>query len=357
MSLHRVQHPSVPIQFFAFVPGRYHPEATHAAHATQQGRTVRALVLRTQTRTLFVTAIFLTILALCGHAQTIDDGIMVPKNALFGGTLYTHDAWDHYWEGALNRTNGNLGTVTTQAVTYSANYGLMKRLNVMGLVPFVWTNASQGVLHPQRGFQDLTLGAKYQLLVIQTGGRGAIEILPALSGSIPMTNYSPDFQPLSIGFAATTIAPRLTANFQGFGGLYLNGSTAYVFRGIVTLDRPYYFTNDQITLSNQVAMPNQFNYTVSAGYRGHGMMFLGSFAKQQTRGGGDIRRQDAPFVSNRMNFSKGGTSAVVPIPFVKNLQGWFMYTNTFDGRNVGQSNTFTTGVMYMVHFSRKGITQ
>jgi len=292
-----------------------------------------------------------------GLAQTIDDGIMVPKNSLFGGTLYTHDAWDHYWEGALNRTNGNLGTVSTQSVNYFANFGAIKRLNVMGTVPFIWTNASQGVLHPQRGFQDLTLGAKYRLLVVQTGSRGAIEILPAVSGSIPMTNYSPDFQPLSIGFAAKTIAPRLTANFQGFGGVYLNGTAAYVFRSIVTLDRPYYFTSDQLTLSNQVAMPNQFDYTVSAGYRGHNMMFIGSFARQQTRGGGDIRRQDMPFVSNRMNFSKGGASAVVPIPFVKNLQGWFMYSNTFDGRNVGQSNTFTTGLMYMIHFTRKGITR
>jgi hypothetical protein len=139
-------------------------------------------------------ALLFCVLALCvsGRAQTIDDGIMVPKNALFGGTLYTYDAWDHYWEGALNRTNGNLGTVTTQSINYYADYGAMKRLNLIGSVPFVWTNASQGVLHPQRGLQDITLGAKYQLLVLQTGTHGAIEILPAISGSIPMTDYSPD---------------------------------------------------------------------------------------------------------------------------------------------------------------------
>jgi hypothetical protein len=96
---------------------------------------------------------------------------------------------------------------------------------------------------------------------------------------------------------------------------------------------------------------------VNAGYRGHGMMFLGNLNRQQTRGGGDIRRQDAPFVSNRMNFSKAGASAVVPIPHVKNLQGWFTYSNTFNGRNVGESNTFTTGLMYMIRFTRKGITR
>ena len=289
------------------------------------------------------------------HSQTIEDGIMIPKNAICSGTLYTHDAWDHYWEGAYNRTNGNLGTVTTQTMDFTANYGVFSRLNVIGTAPYVWTYATQGVLHGQEGFQDLTLAVKYELIRQQLKKFGTVRFFPVVSGSIPLTSYSPDFQPMSIGLHAKTIAPRATLNFQGLGGLYVNGSAAYVFRGNVTLDRNYYYTDNQIFLSNQVAMPNQFDYVVSAGYRGHDVMLIGNFAEQQTRGGGDIRPQDLPFVSNRMNFSKAGASAVLPIPLplLHGLQYWFTYSNTFDGRNVGGSNTFTSGLMYQIQIHRR----
>lgn len=72
-------------------------------------RTVQALALLG----LFVTYGSIT------SAQTIDDGWMVGRKVLFAGVLYTHDSWDHYWEGALNRVNGNLGTVTAQTTHYT----------------------------------------------------------------------------------------------------------------------------------------------------------------------------------------------------------------------------------------------
>jgi hypothetical protein len=291
----------------------------------------------------------------CLRAQTIEDGIMLHKNEICSGTLYTHDAWDHYWEGTTNRTNGNLGTVTTQTMDFTANYGVFSRLDVIGTVPYVWTQASQGVLHGQEGFQDLTLAVKYEMIRWRFKEFGTVRFFPVVSGSIPMGNYDPDFQPMSIGLHSKTIAPRATLNFQGLGGVYVNGSAAYVFRGNVTLDRNYYYTDGQIYLSNQVAMPNQFEYVVSAGYRAHGVMVVGNYEEQQTRGGGDIRPQDQPFVSNRMNFSKAGASAVVPVPlpWVHGLQYWFTYSNTFDGRNVGQSTTFTSGLMYQFLFHRR----
>ncbi|SPE17613.1 conserved hypothetical protein [Candidatus Sulfotelmatomonas gaucii] len=301
-------------------------------------------------------AIFVFAVILPGvRAQTIEDGIMIPKSAVCSGTLYTHDAWDHYWEGTYNRTNGNLGTVTTQTMDFTTNYGVFDRLNVIGTVPYVWTYASQGVLHGQEGFQDLTLAVKYELIRWPLKEFGTVRFFPVVFGSIPLTSYDPDFQPMSIGLHAKTIAPRATLNFQGLGGLYVNGSAAYVFRGNVTLDRNYYYTDSQLFLSNQVAMPNQFDYVVSAGYRGHGVMLIGNFAQQQTRGGGDIRPQDLPFVSNRMNFSKAGASAVLPVPLrlLHGLQYWFTYSNTFDGRNVGESNTFTSGLMYQIQFHRR----
>ena len=103
-------------------------------------------------------------LAVSARAQTIDDGIMVAKRSLFTGDVYGHETWDHYWEGALKRENGNVGTVTTQTNVWYANYGITDRLNVIAMVPYIWTEASQGVLHGSQGFQDLTVAAKWNFL-------------------------------------------------------------------------------------------------------------------------------------------------------------------------------------------------
>jgi hypothetical protein len=287
------------------------------------------------------------------HAQTIDDGIMLANKQLCAGALYGHDSWDHYWEGSLERVNGNIGTVTTQSLTMAANYGVTSWFDAIINVPYVWTNASQGVLHGQAGFQNLTLAAKFKAISIPVGHHGALRAIGVLYGTIPMTNYTPDLQPLSLGTHSKTISGRATLNYLGQRGLYINGTAAYTFRGNVTLDRPYYFTNNQLYLSNEVAMPNQFNFGTSVGYRKNNLEIVGDYSQQQTRGGGDIRPQDTPFVSNRMNYSKAGATFKIPVPKIANLQYWFLYSNTFQGRNVGQANTIATGFMYTFTFERR----
>ncbi len=287
------------------------------------------------------------------HAQTMDDGIMLARQRLCAGVLYAHDTWDHYWEGSRERTNGNMGTVTTQAAAISANYAITSRINVLGDIPFVWTNASQGTLHPMHGFQDLTLAVKVNAVQIPIREFASIRLIGLVGGSTPSTNYTPDLQPLSIGYHSKTLTTRGTVNLQTRSGVYVNGSTAYMFRGHVSLDRPYYYTNNQLTLSNQVAMPNQFSYVTSVGYYKRDLKIEANFMEQQTRGGGDIRRQDLPFVSNRMNYARLGGTVQYPLPRrLHDLQYWFTFQNTVDGRNVGHANTITTGLMYTFHFER-----
>jgi hypothetical protein len=71
------------------------------------------------------------------RAQTVDDGIMLAKGTLFAGQVYTHDDWTDYWEGALKRSNGNIGTLTTQSNHWFGNYALTDRLNVIASLPYV----------------------------------------------------------------------------------------------------------------------------------------------------------------------------------------------------------------------------
>ena len=284
------------------------------------------------------------------HGQTIEDGILVGRHNLFTGFVYSIDRWDRYWQGSLNRANGNLGEVTTQATTWTGNFGLTNRLNIIALVPYIWTEASQGVMAGLSGFQDLTLAVKYAAINRPFTSKGSIRVIGVVSGSKPLSSYNPDFMPLSIGDQSDRISARLTVNFQTHRGWYINGSAANTWRGDVSLDRPYYYTEDKLFLTNIVEMPNVFNYIGSVGYLRNGVNSFFSFAQQRTQGGGDIRRQDAPFVSNKFNYSRIGASAMVPLPKLRNLALQFAFNHTLDGRNVGESNTYSTALMYTIQF-------
>lgn len=280
------------------------------------------------------------------QGQTIDDAIMLGGRELQTGNLFSYDSWDHYWEGTVRRTNGNIGQITTKANVWTANYGLADRLNVIAMVPYVWTSASQGVLHGIQGFQDLTLAAKWNFLDKPWGTYGALRAFLVVSGGLPMTDYNPELLPLSIGMGSTRVSWRGTLNFQSNPGWFLTSTTAYTWRSQVDLDRPYFFTDGEFVMSDEVDMPNVLDTTASAGYMKRGLMTAVSFTKQNTLGGGDIRRQDVPFVSNRMDFFRIGAMVMHPVPKLQPLAFEFALAHTFDGRNVGEATTFTAGLLY-----------
>jgi hypothetical protein len=68
-------------------------------------------------------------------------------------------------------------------------------------------------------------------------------------------------------------------------------------------------------------MPNAFDNVLSAGYMRRNLMVEAFLSQQVTLGGGDIRRQDMPFVSNRMNYSRAGVMAMLPIPKTGGFEG------------------------------------
>ncbi|HEV7499314.1 MAG TPA: hypothetical protein VGQ33_04880 [Vicinamibacteria bacterium] len=288
------------------------------------------------------------------QAQTVDDGLMVPKKALFTGVTYGHDGWTDYWEGALKRTNQNIGTLTTQSVTWMANYGVTDRINVIALVPYVSTRASGGTLHSQKGLQDLTVAAKYRLFEADfgTGGR-ALRGSVVASYGVPLSDYVADLLPLSIGLHSRQATGRLTLSYFSHGRWFADATGAYAWRSNVTLDRPSYFTDDQLFLTDQVSMPDVVVYAARVGYLKGGLMIPVTYVRQDTLGGGDIRRQDMPFVSNNMDFSKLDVVAMYTLPHPAHLAIRLDATRVLTGRNVGQSTTLSAGLLYTIHFSHK----
>lgn len=280
-------------------------------------------------------------------AQTVDDGLMMPKRTLSAGVLYSHDSWDQYWEGTLKRSNGNIGTLTTQGVTLVGAYAVTDRLGLLAALPYIWTHASQGVLHDLSGFQDLALAAKYRLLSTGPGSHGTFSAFVGGVAALPTSNYTPDFYPLSIGTAGRRASGHLTLDFQGNSPWFANASASYMWCSNVRLNRNSYYTDGQLYMTNQVVMPNVVDYTVSAGIDRGRWRIPVSLVQQRTLGGGDIRRQDMPFVSNRMDFVKLGGGLMYEMP--KNLSVSLGAAHVLTGRNVGQSTTFTSGLFYALH--------
>jgi hypothetical protein len=284
------------------------------------------------------------------HAQTIDDGLMMPRRVLCTGFAYMHDSWDRYWEGTLERGNGNIGTVTTQSVSWMGTYGVTDRINVIAMAPYVWTKASAGPLSGMSGVQDLTAAVKWNALNTGLTSHGTLQAFLVASGSVPLSDYTADFLPMSIGLGARQASGRLTLNFQAKQGWFLEGTGAYTFRDEVELDRDAYFDGEKLVMSDRVPMPDVIDYTFRAGYWKHGLYLPISFTQRVALGGSDIRRQDMPFVSNRMEASRVDALAMYYLPKPKNVVVRLGATHTVSGRNVGRSTTFLAGLLYTLKF-------
>lgn len=283
-------------------------------------------------------------------AQAPDDGLMMPRKTLSTGVMYMHDSWDQYWEGSLKRSNGNIGTVTTQSATWAGYYGLTDRVTLVGELPYVWTHASQGPLHGFSGIQDVTLALKYRMLSTAFTDLGTLSAIVVGAVGVPSSNYSPDFLPLSIGLDSRRASGRFTLHFESHADWFIDGSAAHTWRNNVNLDRAAYFTNGQLFLTNQVEMPDVFDWKVSTGIRKKRFFIPVSISQQRTLGGSDVRRQDAPFVSNRMNFTKADASVMYGLTVPTDLALQLGLSRILSGRNVGQSTTITAGVFHTFHF-------
>lgn len=285
-------------------------------------------------------------------AQTINDGLMMPKNTLCTGFMYGNSQWQKYWEGTTKRDNGNIGTITTTSITWMATYGVSPKVNIIAMVPYITTKASQGTLHGMAGIQDLTLAVKYNFFKAKVDS-STFKAFAGVAYSNPLTNYSADYFPLSLGTSSKQLAWRLNLNYALKQGFYINGSAAYTWRSNVSIDRSAYYTNDKLNYGNEVYMPNVFDMLFSIGYHKQALQVETSFTQQYVLGGSDIRKQDMPFVSNRMNASAVNALLMYYLPRPKYLAVRATASYTVAGRNVGQATTVMGGLMYTVFFSKK----
>jgi hypothetical protein len=295
------------------------------------------------------TALVLSMVLSQAKSQTVDDAIMMGKKQWCNGLTYMHSSWNKYWEGTTKRDNKNLGTVTTQSLMLMSNYGITEKLNVLATIPYVWTDASAGTLHGMKGFQDIELAIKYEFYTTKVG-KGKLSVIGVGAFSTPLTDYEKDFLPMSIGLGTTNLSGRLTADYQQ-GIFFTTISSAFVWRSDVTIDRTSYYT-DQIHYTNQVDVPNQLNSNLFIGIRKPNLTVQAQLINMYTFGGFDIRKNDMPFVSNQMNMTSLGGHVKYFLPFIPNLEVIGGADFVIAGRNVGQSQTYTAGLYYILSLKK-----
>ncbi len=287
---------------------------------------------------LFLLSIGATPLA----AQTPTDGILMPGKQVCFGIGFTQDTWYEYWEGALKRDNGNLGTVRRQTVLPMVAYGISNRINVLAALPWVRTHASAGQLAGVSGLQDWGVWLK-----VEAWRSGNFSLLGVAGATGPASNYLPDYVPLHLGLGAVEGTLRAIARYETPKGLYAWAQAGYHLRSHTTIERTYYYTT-QGFYSDKVDMPNALTYGLILG----GWVWEQSLRAEiafdglHTTGGHDIRRQDMGFPSNRMIFTRIGALAQYFLPPGKQ---WGLTAGggyVLGGRNVGQSTVWSAGLLY-----------
>ncbi|MBL4677732.1 MAG: hypothetical protein JKY70_16250 [Mucilaginibacter sp.] len=295
-----------------------------------------------------ISALALVALNQTVKAQTESDALMIPKNYFCAAGVYTHNSWNHYWEGDFRRNNLNLGTVSSNVYALGGNYGLSNRINLLFMVPYVKTNVSAGTLRGQQGFQDISLAFKW-MAVKEELGSGLLSLHAIVSGSIPVGNYQADYLPLSIGMRSKNIALRGLLNYQ-VGRFFVAGAGQYMRRDNITIDRDSYYTTE-MHYTNQVAMPNMTNFLFSTGYRSLKFNAEATLTHMNTIGGFDITKNNMPFPSNNMEATAVGGIFKYMFQSVQGLEFTAGGSWVLHGRNYGQNLGVFGGVYYV--FSTK----
>lgn len=279
------------------------------------------------------------------QAQMPNDAIYMGKNQLCVAGMYSHSSWNQYWENTLKRENLNIGTQTTQSAMIMPAFGISKRVNVIMSLPYVWTSTSAGNLMGQKGIQDVSAWLKVKAFVA-----GGFSLHAIVGGSIPVGDYVPDFMPMSIGMQCRTATGRLMANYKHpKTGLYLTAYGSYGWRSNVKSDRDAYQADDRIYNTNQIRVPNTYDAAVRLGILRKGWQTEVWAERVACLNGDNIRRNDMPFLTNNMQAtSVGWYGKFQPHNIGVNARVGYVV----DGLNVGQSTSYTVGVLYQISFKK-----
>lgn len=291
--------------------------------------------------------VLLLFLMTSGMAQTPADLTFVSGGSICAGLNYGANSWTDYWEGETLQSNGNVGTVTRQQIGLAVNVGIRDWANVILMLPWVRTNASQGTLNGQSGLQDVSLFVK-TLYLDRKMGPGYLLLGGNLGFSIPVSPYLVDFAPLNLGWGTTNLSLRQMASYITEKGYFVGLKGNYTYRSnISNIHRDFYFDQGQAHYGNEVYVHDIVDWTAAIGYNTGRLLLEVDLNQTNTLGGSDIRAWDPGFPTNNVDF----TTVTGRLDYYFNegrginisLTGGY----TLAGRNAGQSIFGNLAINYL----------
>lgn len=298
-----------------------------------------------ETNKLFILILF-CLSKLILNGQTPSDALMMDKNELCIGVIYQNDTWDKYWEGALLRDNQNIGTLTRNTLLPMIAYGISNKFNLIASLPYVKTNATGGQIAGASGMQDFSIFAKYQLYSLDKPS-GSFKTFLVGGFGLPASAYLSDYMPFSLGLGTKEFSIRGILKFEHKSGLYLRGSYAFLHRTSTEAERDYYYADKGI-YTTHMDVPNATNTEICLGawLLNHSIQIEASAINQVSLSGDDIRRQNAPQPTNKMNFTNINGRLRYFTPFLKGFSIVGGFTQIVEGRNIGKSAVISGGLTY-----------
>lgn len=274
-------------------------------------------------------------------AQMPNDAIYMSKKSICAAAMYGKSDWNWYWENTLKRENYNIGTHTTQSASLMVAAGLTKRVNLIVNLPYVWTSTSAGNLMGQRGFQDLSGWVKVNAVRYK-----GFSLHGIVGASTPLSDYVPNFMPMSIGMGAKTVSGRLLANYRhARTGLYATASGTYSWRGKIHIDQDAYQADGRVYNTHDVAVPNAADMSLRLGVLRRTFQTEVFVERFTCLSGDNIRRNDMPFPTNNMEATTVGWYGKYQ-PHTVGFNARVGYVTS--GLNMGQSTSFTLGLLYLI---------
>jgi hypothetical protein len=257
------------------------------------------------------------------------DELMMKKKELCIATLLQSDKWDKYWEGSRLRENQNIGVFSKNSITTMIGYGIHDRLNVLIGLPYISTAATQGQSTGVSGFQDISLNVKYKLY------------------STSSQNYLSDYMPFSLGLGTKEFSFRTILHYKLASEFYIRGSTAFLVRTSTNAERDFYYADGPFYTS-EMDVPNALQEEISLGiwFFQKSLQVEGSIFNQTSLSGDDIRIQNPPQPTNKMEFTQWGVKARYFPSYVPGCTMFIFYNNVISGRNVGKTHSLGLGLTY-----------
>lgn len=300
-------------------------------------------------RNCFVLFSIFSFLAGALQAQTPSDAIMMKQRESCLALIYDHGAFDQYWEGSLLRSNATIATVNRNTALPMIAIGFFDQLNLIVAAPYVQTNSTEpngGKFAGARGFQDLNLALKSQIVNRQVG-EGELAFLATLGFSTPLTNYLSDYRPYSLGFGANELSSRGILQYKLNNGLYARTSLAYLWRGQTKAERDYYYNNGSYYTA-WMDVPSAWHYQGAIGIwmLENSLKIEASYTGLQSVSGDDIRPYNAPQPTNKVEEGLLGAFAQYYFRKPKGLGVLAYFSQVTSGRNTGKSTNFGGGITY-----------